>query len=220
MSNGNENELDNGDMDNGNDIEDELEDAYEEIVNKIKPIRKMKDKYAKNKNATTSDGVSLAPIDRMLKNVWGRLNNLRQKFGFNTVKEEFDTFLKTRDKYLRNKSKQTLGEIEVESIESELESLSGRLEVFGNLEADEVRLLKAQEKPIRILGKEIDLGNYRKLMVYAGYAGGAYFGYTWIIAPLVLPALKKLLTTKVKVKKVNRGNNGFSDIRDAEFTVI
>jgi len=200
--------------DEDNDFENELEDAYEEIVSNIKPIKERIRKETSGK--ARPDASSASAIDRALKNIWGRLNTLRQKFGFNTVKEEFDTFLKTRDKYLRGKSK-TLGDIETETIESELESLAGRLEIFGNLEADEVRLLKAQEKPLRILGKQIDVGNYRKLVVYAGYIGGAYLGYRFIIAPVVMPALKKILSTKIKVKKDYHRNDS---IQDAEFTVI
>lgn len=190
--------------------------------NKLKPIPVNKnrngkqegDKHVGDKNTNVGDSVKNA-----LKVIWSRLNRLKSKLGFQTLSDEFGTFMEIQDKYIRNKSKASLDDALMGEIESDMESLLGRLEVYDELDTNEVKMLKGVEKPLTIFGKKIELGNYKKVSRIIMYAGGFYIGYVWILKPVVLPLMKKVLTAKVR--KTSSGSNGnINGVKDADFRVI
>lgn len=191
--------------------------------NKLKPIPVNKnrsngkqegDKQNNKENVNMGDRVKNA-----LKMIWSRLNRLKSKLGFQTLSDEFGTFMEIQDKYIRNKSKASLDDSLMSEIESDMESLLGRLEVYDELDTNEVKMLKGVEKPLTIFGKKIELGNYKKVSRIIMYAGGFYIGYVWILKPVVFPLMKKVLTAKVR-KNSSGGNGNINGVKDADFRVI
>ncbi len=160
-------------------------------------------------------------VKNALKLIWARLNRLKSKLGFQTLSDEFGTFMEIQDKYIRNKSKASLDDSLMGEIESDMESLLGRLEVYDELDTNEVKMLKGVEKPLTIFGKKIELGNYKKVSRIVMYAGGFYIGYVWILKPVIFPLMKKVLTAKVR-KNGGSGNSnsGVNGVKDADFRVI
>lgn len=140
---------------------------------------------------------------------------LKDKLGFDALSEEYSKYMELKDRFTRNRPKISLDSDFTTALLGEIDALKNRLDEFENLSTEEVIAYKRSEQPFTIMGRKIELRGYKNIATYTVYGLAIFMGYRYILKPYIFPAVGKLLTTKVKVKK-----NSFSDIRDANYRII
>jgi hypothetical protein len=140
---------------------------------------------------------------------------LKDRIGFDTLSSEYSKYMELKDKFIRNKEKISIDDVMLSGLLGEIDALKNRLEEFENLSTEEVKAYKQSETPFMIMGKRIDLRNYKNIANYAMYGLAVFVGYKYILRPYIFPLAGKLLTTKVKVKK-----NSFNSMQDADYRIV
>lgn len=144
-----------------------------------------------------------------------KLMMLKERLDFSTLTDEYSKYMDLKDRFIRNKEKVSIDDVFATTLLGEIDALRNRLEEFESLSTDEVLTYKKNEQPFTIMGRRIELKGYKNIATYAMYGLGVFIGYKYILRPYVFPAMGKLLTTKVKVRK-----NNFNTIGDANYRII
>lgn len=155
-------------------------------------------------------------VSSLLNAIRRQWMTLKDRLGFDTLSSEYSKYMELKDRFTRNKEKVSVDDVMLQGLLGEIDALKSRLEEFENLSTEEVRAYKQSETPFTIMGKKIELNGYKNIATYAMYGLAIFVGYKYLLRPYIFPAVGKLLTTKVKVKK----GGGFSDMRDADFRII